>query len=103
MSKRKTILVNPLDALVSYPTTRHTGKLPTTARTQSAGPASIIAPAPTRRRKPRENDSNPSSPAAQIAQPPPPADIVTRVQSLEKQNEYITWLAVGAILLWIVL
>ena len=103
MAKRKTILVNPLDALVSDTTTRQTGKLPTAAKTQFTGPASVIAPAPTRRRKPRDKDSNASSPAAQIAQPPPPAEIFTRVQSLEKQNEYITWLAVGAILLWIML
>ncbi|HEX4967766.1 MAG TPA: hypothetical protein VFV44_04545 [Nitrospiraceae bacterium] len=103
MAKRKTIRVNPLDALMPDPTTRQTGESPITARTRSAGPASVIAPIPTPRKKLGDKDSNRSSPAAQIAQPPPPADIFTRVQSLEKQNEYITWLAVGAILLWIML
>ncbi|OAI44154.1 hypothetical protein AYO43_02370 [Nitrospira sp. SCGC AG-212-E16] len=103
MAKRKTIRVNPLDALMPDPTTRQTGESLTTARTRSAGPASVIAPAPTRRRQPRDKDSNASSPAAQIAQPPSPADIFTRVQSLEKQNQYITWLAVGVILLAIML
>ena len=103
MAKRKTIRVNPLDALVSDPTTRRTGELPTAAKTHSAGPASVIAPGPTPRKKLGDKGSNASSPAAQIAQPPPPADIFTRVQSLEKQNAYITWLAVGAILLWIML
>jgi hypothetical protein len=103
MAKRKTIRINPLDTLMPNPTTRQTGESPTTARTRSAGPASVILPAPTQRRKPRDKDRTASSPAAQIAQPSSPADIFTRVQSLEKQNEYITWLAVGAILLWIML
>lgn len=103
MAKRKTIRVNPLDVLMPDPTTRQTGESPTTARTHSTGPASVIAPAPTGRKKPGDKDSNASSPAAQITQPPSPADLFARVQSLEKQNGYITWLAVGAILLAIML
>jgi len=103
MAKRKTIRVNPLDALVPDPTTRQTDGLPTTTKTRSASPASVIAPVPTPRKKPGDKDSNPSSPAVQTTQPPAAADIFTRIQSLEKQNVYITWLAVGAILLAIML
>ena len=49
MAKRKTIRVNPLDTLVPEPTTRRTGvPPPAAAKTRSAGPASVIARAPTR-------------------------------------------------------
>jgi hypothetical protein len=104
MAKRKTILVNPLDTLVPGPTTRRTGvPSPAAAKTRSAGPASVIARAPTRRRQPRDKDSNAPSPATQNAQPPSPADLFSRIQSLEKENEYIKWLVGGAILLAIML
>ena len=98
MAKRKTIRVNPLDTLVPDLTTRRTDALPMAAKTRSAGPASVIAPVPTPRKKLGDKDSNPSSPAAQIVQPPAAADIFSRIQSLEKENEYIKWLLGGAIL-----
>jgi hypothetical protein len=77
MVKRKTILVNPLDTLVPDAMRHQIGESPAAANTQSAGPA--------------------------IAQPPSPADISSRIQSLEKENEYIKWLLGGAILLAIML
>lgn len=86
MAKRKTIRVNPLDTLVPDPTTRQTGKSATAATAQSLDPVTGSTRA-----------------ATLVAQPPSSTDLVSRLQSLENQNEYIKWLAVGAILLWIML
>ncbi|MEP6932987.1 MAG: hypothetical protein ABI988_03450 [Nitrospirota bacterium] len=103
MAKRKTILVNPLDTLVPNPKPDQTGTSPSAANTQSAGRASVKARAPTPRSQSKNKDSTGSSPATQVAQPPSAADVVSRIQSLEEQNEYIKWLAGGAILLAILL
>ena len=84
MAKRKTIGVNPLDTLVPDPKPGQWNKSPAAAQARSAGPS---VPAP----------------AAQVAPPPSPADLVNRVQSLEKENEFIKWLVGGAILLALLL
>jgi hypothetical protein len=103
MAKRKTIRVNPLDTLVLDPTTSRTGESSAAAKAQSAGPASIIAQTTTQRNQPRAKNSNAPTSAIQVAQPPSPADLLSRVQSLEEQNEYMKWLLGGAILLAIML
>ena len=100
MAKRKTIRVNPLDTLVPDPMTRQTGEAPAAVKTRSAGPASVIARKTTPRNQPKTKDSRTSAPAAQ---PPSPADLTKRIQSLEEQNEYIKWLVGGAILLAVML
>lgn len=103
MAKRVTIRVNPLDTLVPDPTTRQTSESPAVATAQSADPASVIARAPTPRSQPGDKDSHIPTLAMQVAQPPAPADLISRIQSLEEQNEYIKWLAGGAILLAVLL
>jgi hypothetical protein len=103
MAKRKTILVNPLDSLVPDPMTPQTGESPAAVETQFVGPASVITRAPTPSSQPRGKDNNASSPATQVAQPPSPADVFSRIQSLEEQNEYMRWVVGGAILLAIML
>jgi hypothetical protein len=103
MAKRKTILVNPLDMLVPDTMRHQTGESPAAAKTRSAGPASVKAGAPTRQSQSRAKVSNASSPTTLVLQPPSPADIFSRIQSLEKENEYIKWLVGGAILLAIML
>ena len=103
MAKRKTIGVNPLDPLVPDLTTPQTGESPAAVNTGSAGPAKVIMRGPTHRREASGKDSKASSPAPQAAQPPSPADLVNRIQSLEKENEFIKWLVGGAILLAIML
>jgi hypothetical protein len=103
MAKRKTILVNPLDTLVPGPTTRRTGESAAAAKAQSVDPTTGRTGTPAPRSRPKAKDSAVPAPATQNAQPPSPADLFSRVQSLEKQNEYIKWLAGGAILLAIML
>jgi hypothetical protein len=82
MATRKTIRVNPLDSLVPDPTTHQTS---------------------TSRNQPKARDSHLPALATQIAKPPSPADLSSRIQSLEEQNKYISWLLGGAILLAILL
>jgi hypothetical protein len=103
MAKRKTIRVNPLDTLVPNPKPDQTGKSPSAAKVRSADPSADSAGTPTSRNQPRVKDSTAPAPATQVAQPPSPADVVSRIQSLEEQNEYIKWFAGGAILLAILL
>ena len=93
MAKRKTIRVNPLDTLVPDPMTRQTGEAPAAVKTRSAGPASVIARKTTPRNQRKAKGSRTSS----------PADLTSRIQSLEEQNEYIKWLVGGAILLAVML
>ena len=103
MAKRKTIRVNPLDTLVPNPKPDQTGKSPSAAKARSAGPAADSAGTPTSWNQPRVKDSTVPAPATQVAQPPAPADLIIRIQSLEEQNEYIKWLGGGAILLAVLL
>jgi hypothetical protein len=103
MAKRKTISINPLDTLVPDAMRHQTGESLATAKTRSPDPVSAITRAATPRSETGNKDSTALSPAAQIAEPSSPADIFSRIQSLEKENEYIKWLAVGAILLAIFL
>jgi hypothetical protein len=101
MAKRTTIGENPLDTLVPDRTTRRTGESAAATNAQSVDPATGSTGTPTPRNQPKA--SHLPTLATPVAQPPPPADIVSRIQSLEKENEYIKWLAVGAILLAILL
>jgi hypothetical protein len=103
MAKRKTILVNPLDALVPDAMRHQIAESPAAVKAQPPGPVSVEHRAPTPRSRSKGKDSTASLPTTQVAQPSSPADIVSRIQSLEKENEYIKWLAVGAILLAIML
>jgi hypothetical protein len=82
MATRKTIRVNPLDSLVPDSTTHQT---------------------PISRNQPKARDSHLPVLASQIAEPPSPADLSSRIQSLEEQNKYISWLLGGAILLAVLL
>ena len=99
MDKRVTIRSNPLDTLVPRPTTRHTGESPAAANAQSAGPAAGSTRITTSRNQPKAKHSHAPAPATQVAQPPSSADLFSRIQSLEEQNEYMKWLVGGAILL----
>jgi hypothetical protein len=82
MATRKTIRVNPLDSLVPDSTTHQT---------------------PTSRNQPKAKDSHLPVLATQIAQPPSPANLSSRIQSLEEKSEYMMWLVGGAILLAVLL
>jgi hypothetical protein len=103
MATRKTIRVNPLDTLVPDSATHRTGGSPAVAKTRSAGPTSVIAQTPTPRNQPKAKDSHLPMLVTQIAQQPSPADLSSRIQSLEEKNEYMMWLVGGAILLAVVL
>jgi len=102
MAKRKTIRVNPLDTLVPDPTTIRTGESPASAKAHSAGPAAGSARTTTQRDQPKAKDSHLPTLARPVTQPPSPVDLLSRVQSLEEQNEYMKWLVGGAILLAII-
>jgi hypothetical protein len=103
MAKRKTIGVNPLDALAPDPTSDQPSKSTAAAKARSASPSAGRARPPTSRSGPKVKDNIIAAPATQVAQPPTPVDLSSRIQSLEKQNEYIMWLVGGAILLAIML
>ena len=103
MAKRKTIRVNPLDALVSDPTAPRTGESPATAKSRSAGPASVIAQTATLPDLPGVRNSNASASDTQGTQPLSQTDLLSRVQSLEEQNEYTRWLIGAAIVLALLL
>jgi hypothetical protein len=103
MAKRKTIRVNPLDTLVPDPLTRRPGESPAAAKAQSAGPAAGSARTTTQQNQPKAKDSHIPTLVTSVTQPPSPADLLSRVQSLEEQNEYMKWLVGGAILLAIML
>ena len=103
MAKRKTIRVNPLDTLVPGPATRQTGDSPAAANVHSAGPAAVISQTPPSPNQPKVKASHIPAPTAQVAKLPSAANLSSRVQSLEEQNEYMKWLLGGAILLAIML
>lgn len=103
MATRKTIRVNPLDTLVPAPVTNRTGGSPAASKTRSAGPTSVIVQTSTSRNQPKAKDRHIPMLATQIAQPPSPADLSNRIQSLEEKNEYMMWLVGGAILLAVLL
>ena len=100
MAKRKTIGENPLDTLAPDRTTRQTSESAAAHNTQSVDPATVRTSTPAPRSRPKVKDSTVLAPAAQ---PPSPADLVNRIQSLEKENEFIKWLVGGAILLALLL
>jgi hypothetical protein len=100
MAKRKTIGENPLDILAPDRTTRRTSESAAAANAQSVDPATARTSTPAPRSRPKVEDSTVPTPATQ---PPSPADLVNRVQSLEKENAYIKLLVGGAILLALLL
>lgn len=102
MAKRRTIGDNPLDAVVPYPTTPKTGKSPAAAA-QSPDPSTGSTRRTTPHEQPKAKDNHAPVPAAKVTQSPSPPDLVSRIQSLEEQNEYIKWFVGGAILLAIML
>ena len=93
MAKRVTIRSNPLDTLVPDTMKGQVG-----AGVQSVIPARGTIRAPGTRSRSKPSDNHVSSSATSVAQPPVSTDLVRRIQSLEKENEYIKWLAIGAIL-----
>ena len=103
MAKRKTIRINPLDTLVSHPTASRTGESPATAKAQSAGPAAGVPRTTIPGSQPKATDSHAPAAAAKVTQLPSPAELVSRIQSLEQQNVYLGWLLAGAILLAVLL
>jgi len=103
MAKRKTIGENPLDPIAPDRTMRRTDESAAAANAQSVDPATGRTGTPAPRSRPKVKDSAVPAPATQAAQPPSPADLVNRVQSLEKENEFIKWLVGGAILLALLL
>ena len=103
MAKRKTIRVNPLDTLVPNPKPDQTGKSPSAADAGSTVPAAESARTSPSQSRPRVKDSTETAPATQVAQPLASTNIISRIESLEKQNVYITWLVGGAILLVLLL
>jgi hypothetical protein len=103
MAKRVTIRSNPLDTLVPNPKPDQPGKPPAAAKAQSARPAADSARTTAPQNQLKAKDSHIPMLATPVAQPPSPADLSSRLQSLEKQNEYIMWLVGGAILLMFLL
>jgi hypothetical protein len=103
MAKRKTIRINPLDTVAPDPMTHQIGESPAVVKARSIDPASVIAQTPTSPTQSKIKASHPPAPAAQVAQPPAPTDLSTRIQSLEKQNTYLMWLVGGGILLAVLL
>jgi len=99
MAKRKTICINPLDTLVSDPTASRIGESRGTAKAQSAGPAAGVARTTILGSQPKAKETHAFAPATPVAQTPSPADLSSRIQSLEEQNAYMKWLLAGAILL----
>jgi hypothetical protein len=98
MAKRVTIRSNPLDTLVPDAMKRQIRESPLATGVQSVIPArSTIRSAATRNRS-KAGDNHVSSFATPVAPPPVSTDLVSRIQSLEKENEYIKWLVIGAIL-----
>jgi len=93
MAKRVTIRSNPLDTLVP-----DAMKGPIGAGMQSVIPARDTLRAPGTRNQSKAEGNHVSSSTTPVAQPPVSTDLVSRVQSLEKENEYIKWLVIGAIL-----
>ena len=93
MAKRVTIRSNPLDTLVPDAMKDQIG-----TGVQSVIPARGTIRAPANRNRSKAGDKHVSSFATPVAQPPVSTDLVSRIQSLEKENEYIKWLAIGAIL-----
>jgi hypothetical protein len=100
MAKRKTIRINPLDTVVPDSMADQTGE---STKARSIGPTSVIPQTPTSPTQSKIKASHAPAPAAQVAQPPAPTDLSTRIQSLEKQNTYLMWLVGGGILLAVLL
>lgn len=100
MAKRKTIGENPLDPIAPDRTTRQTSESAAAPNAQSVDPATGRTGTPAPRSRPKVKDSALPAPATQ---PPSPADLVNRIQSLEKENAFIKWLVGGAILLALLL
>jgi len=106
MAKRKTIGENPLDTLVPDRPVRQQEQTTATTHPQPAVPLQSAAP----RRPARsasvatksEKETGTAVPTTRT-QSPPQQDLLSRIKSLEDQNEFIKWLVGGTILLAIML
>jgi|GEM_PF-1760860 hypothetical protein len=103
MAKRKTIGENPLDALMPNPIVPRTAQSPASTDGHSEGRAANNPRASSPRSQPRAKMTPAPVPTSAGAKPPPPSELLNRIQSLEQQNFYIAWLAGGAILLAVLL
>ena len=98
MAKRKTIRLNPLDAIVSDPTKAERLESTSAAETRSDAGSN---PARSTAQKNRQKAGGVKDSASPLVPPksPPAGDLLSRVQSLEQENVYIRWLVGGTILL----
>ena len=106
MAKRKTIGENPLDTLVPDRTARQQKEPASATNPRPAVPASSAEPRrPARPASATVKSEKGTTASVQTTRTQSPAqqDLLSRVQSLEEQNEYIKWFVGGAILLAIML
>jgi hypothetical protein len=108
MAKRKTIGENPLDTIVPDRTARE--KEQTAAATKPRPAVPVLTAGLRRPTQPAsatvksEKGTVISVPTTRTQSPAPTQqDLLSRVQSLEEQNKYISWLLGGAILLAVLL
>ena len=100
MAKRKTIGDNPLDAILPDPVS---GRQDETSAAPKARPPIPVSPAEAQR--PTRPDQTVVKQEKGIATPvqvtrsqtPSQEDLLSRIQSVEEQSEWIKWLAFGAI------
>ena len=104
MAKRRTIGENPLDRIVPDLVARQRGEKAEGANARHQAPpakASRVArPAPASV-KPVKGAATPAQ--ATRTESPTREELLSRIQSVEKQNELIKWLAYGAIALALLL
>ena len=104
MAKRKTIGDNPLDTIAPDRTAHRKEETAAATSPRPAVPVSTAQPhQPARPASTTVKSEKRTATSVQTTrtQSPVPAqqDLLSRVQSLEEQNEYIKWLVGGAILL----
>lgn len=108
MAKRKTIGENPLDTIVPDRTTREKEQTAAATNPRSAVPISTaetrLPARPASATVKSEKGTVISVPTSRTQSPAPTQqDLLGRIQSLEEQNKYISWLLGGAILLAVLL
>lgn len=103
MAQRKTIGENPLDTLMPNSIVPLTNQSPVSTDGHSEGRAANNPRASRPRNQLRAKVIPTPVPTSPAAEPTPPPELLSRIQSLEQQNFYIAWLAGGAILLAVLL
>lgn len=108
MTKRKTIGENPLDTVAPDRTERRKEETAAATNPRSAVPISTaetrLPARPASATVKSEEGTVTSIPTTRTQSPAPTQqDLLSRVQSLEEQNKYISWLLGGAILLAVLL